>query len=168
MFETVALMVADPGPRIAHYAFALDTALLYQWVPNSTAQTDGHIILGHTGGYAGTWQAVRADNRGSDLTDADATIYISGKRYRYLPASTLGANHTLTISNLTSSGSTTYVSDGDELTITRLDAEAYTYDLVDAASVASIITLPASEMWFADLRFEGANWVLARAGKMQS
>lgn len=167
IYATAAVLGASAGPIIAHYAICLDTARLYRWIPGDASTADGEVILGYVGGTSGRWHMVRPDDRGADLTDvASATIYLSEKPKRYLPAGTLTANSALTIGTTTNSdASAALCADGDLLTITRLDVEAYTY-AVSCAQLGAIITLPASEAWFVDLRFQDPGWHLLRAGKM--
>ncbi len=164
---TIANLGADWGQRVPHYAIPLDLPRLFKWEPGDADYADGWAVHGHSGGYAGRWHLVREDDRGDDLTDAAATIYLSGKPIRYLPISTLSVNRILTISEKADSDSN--AADcvaGDRLTITRLDVEAFTLQIDDNASSTTLITLPASEAWFVDLRFDGTNWALLRAGKM--
>ena len=160
VFSTVAQLAADQGPIVPHYAITLDTGKFYQWTPADITTADDYKVVSHVGGSEGRWFQVVEDDEGDALTDADATILASGKPHRTLPASTLTVNRVLTI------GDTNAVA-GDRITITRLDTEAFTYQIYDDAGSAGIITLPASEKWFVDIRFDGANWTLERAGKMQ-
>jgi hypothetical protein len=165
---TATNLGAQPGPQVAHYATTLDQPRLYRWIDGSALYADGYVVLDHVGGFAGRWRQVVEDDRGADLTNANATIYLSGKPIRYLPASTLTAKRELTIgTNYDSDSDAAVCLDGDRMTIVRLDAGAYTYTIYDEAlAPTTIITLPNSEQWFVDLRFDGSNWVLLRAGKM--
>jgi hypothetical protein len=77
-----------------------------------------------------------------------------------LQASTLSANRTATLS-------TTGAIEDDEITITRLDVEAWTYAIVNGgAGGGTLTTLPASQRWFATFYFDGTNWLLKAAGQM--
>lgn len=166
IYTTAAVLAAAPGPRIPHYAICLDTALLYKWLPGDTTTADGYAVLGHVSGYAGRWHRVVPDDRGADLTDDDESVYLADKPIRYVPAATYTKNHELLVrTNLSSGASSVSCSDGDRISIVRLDTTAYTLR-INCEVLGTIITLPVSEAWFVDLRFEGTGWTLLRAGKM--
>jgi len=118
---------------------------------------------------AGVWVAVGAlapadlqllsnlnEAAGAALTDADATIQYTAGSWRKLPASTLGAARVLTLGN-------TGAFAGAQMTITRLDAAAFTYTIKDNAA-ATLVVLPASKVNFADFQHDGTNWFLKRVG----
>jgi hypothetical protein len=88
IYLTIAAIEADSGPMVSHYAVPLDYPRLYKWWIANTSTVDHVTVLGHTGGTAGRWLQVRCDDRGANLTDADATIGVDGKPVRYLPAAT--------------------------------------------------------------------------------
>jgi len=159
IYLTIAAIEADSGPMVSHYAVPLDYPRLYKWWIANTSTVDHVAVLGHTGGTAGRWLQVRCDDRGANLTDADATIGVDGKPVRYLPAATLTANRTLTLS-------ATNAAAGDTLTIVRLDATANTLALYDTATTTTLTTLPISERWSVDVYFTGTSWALLRAGKL--
>jgi hypothetical protein len=166
VYLTVQALASLPGPIIPHYATTLDVPRVWQWIPGSQVTADGYEVLGHVGGSGGRWHMLHEDDRGDDLPNTDATIYLSEKPVRYLPAGTLAANHVLTVATTTNSdGSAKTCEPGSRMTITRLDTEAFTYR-IDCAVNGVLITLPASEAWFVDLRFDGSGWSLLRAGKM--
>lgn len=160
IFTAVTNLEADSGPRVAKYAITLDTGALYVWVPDDATTADGLNVLAATGGYAGRWHRVPlGPQKGTDLTNADASIGVAGKRLRVLPAGTLGANRVLT---LLAAGASVR----DTLRITRLDVGAYTYQIDDDVGSTTLTTLPVSERWFADFYFTGTNWILTAAGQM--
>ena len=157
---TAATIAGQPGPRVPHYEIALDTGLLYKWVPDDTTAADAFSILTHSGGFPGRWHMVPGDRKGTDLADGNATITVAGKLERTLPASTLSGNSVLTLS-------VTGAVAGTPITITRLDAEAFTYAIANGGPLAdTLITFPTSTRYFADLRFNGDDWRLLRAGDM--
>lgn len=166
IYTTAAILAAAPGPIIPHYAICLDTGRLYQWIPGDATTADGWAVLGHVGGFAGRWHRVQPDDRGADLPNDNTSIYLAGKPVRYVIAGTLNANREYLLRTKLSSGASSInCSNGDRLTIVRLDTSAYTLRLTDEV-YGTIITLPASQAWFADLRFNEKGWVLLRAGKM--
>jgi hypothetical protein len=117
-------------------------------------------VLDHTGGTEGKWIRVRLPVKGTDLTDADASVGVGGNYLRLLPASTLGANRTATLN-------TTNAAAGDVLTITRADTEAYTYQ-IDNGGVGggTLCTFPVSTAYWADFHFDGTDWELIRGGAL--
>jgi hypothetical protein len=157
---SISAIETDWGPSIAHYAIPLDQPHLYRWIPGDTTTANSETVLSYSGGTVGRWHRVRVQQLGANLTNADATLYASGKRWRILPAATLTANHVATLS-------TTGAAAGDELTITRLDVTANTYAVVNGgAGAGTLITMPVSVRYFADFYFDGTNWRLMRAGQM--
>ena len=91
---------------------------------------------------------------GAALGNADATIAIAAGVKRALPASTLTANHTLTVS-------TTGAVAGSRIMIRRDDVTKWTYALVNGGvGAGTLITLPgglACRVW---IIFDGTNWAL--------
>jgi hypothetical protein len=63
-----------------------------------------------------------------------------------------------------------YYVNGADLSIVRLDGEAYSYEIVSQVLPSgpnnSLITLPPGKAWFVDLRFQDTQWLLRRAGSM--
>lgn len=95
---------------------------------------------------------------GANLGDADATIQIGAGTWRKLPASTLSANRNLTL------GTTGAVA-GDQITITRLDATANTFAIINGgAGAGTLFTMPASKVNFVVCQFDGTNWFLRQMG----
>jgi len=172
VYRTADQLSARVGPIVPHYAVTLDAPhILREWVPGDASYADGYYILSHVGGSAGRWVPVERDDRGDDLGDEDATIYVSEKPVRVLPAGTLTANHKIAIGAYTADETNAaIVSNGTRLTITRLDTEAFTYDILSEVAPSGpavlLITLPASKAWFVDLRFQDTQWHLLRAGSM--
>ena len=153
-------MESDQGPQLAHYEMPLDVPALFKWVAGDTSTADDVTVLTHTGGTAGRWIRVRLDVLGDDLTDADATIYVTGNFRRELPAATLGDNRTLTLG-------TTNAAAGDELTIVRRDVGAYTYQIDNGgAGGGTLCTLPVSTAYWADFHFDGTDWSVTRGGAL--
>jgi len=157
---SVAAMEADIGPAIQHFNVPLDMPALYKFVVGDTSTADSVAVLGHNGGTAGKWIRVRMPLAGANLTNADATIQVGGNYWRVLPAATLTANRQLTLG-------TTNAAAGDVITITRLDAEAFTYAVLNGGPAAgTLVTLPVSVKAFADFYFDGTDWLLMRAAQM--
>ncbi|MFQ5425417.1 MAG: hypothetical protein ACE5F9_15740 [Phycisphaerae bacterium] len=156
----MAAIQADVGPMVEHYNVPLDMPALYRFAVGDTSTADGVAVLSHNGGTAGRWLRVRLPIKGSDLTDADATIQVGGNYWRVLPAATLSANRQLTLG-------TTNAAAGDIVTVTRLDMTANTYAIVNGGPAAgTLVTLAVSVKAFADLYFDGTDWLLMRAAAM--
>ena len=157
---SVAAIEADVGPEVEHYNVPLDMPALFRFVVGSSDTADSVAVLSHNGGTAGRWLRVRLPIKGSDLTDADATIQVGGNYWRVLPAATLSANRQLTLG-------TTNAAAGDQITITRQDVGAFTYAVVNGgAGAGTLVTLPVSKAAFADFYYDGTNWLLVRAATM--
>lgn len=91
---------------------------------------------------------------GGALTDADATLTIAAGGRRVLPASTLSANRTVTLST---GGAVA----GDVIEIVRLDVGAYTLAVVNGgAGAGTLLTFAVSARLYASFRFDGSNWAL--------
>lgn len=157
---SAALMATQRGPIIPHYNVPLDLPALFQWVPGASDEVDSVTVFSSQGGTSGRWRRVRMPLQGDDLTDADATIDPRGNYLRVIPASTLSDNRVGTMG-------TTNAVEGDIITIVRLDAEAYTYT-IDNGGVGggTLVTLPVSVQSFADLYFDGTDWIKIRAAQM--
>lgn len=98
--------------------------------------------------------------KGTDLTDSTGTIAIAQGQWRVLPAATLGANRSKTLST---AGATT----GDWFVITRLDLTAYTLTIVDGGSgTPTLCVLPAGQKGFAVCQYNGTNWLLKLCGAL--
>lgn len=172
IYSTAENLSARPGPIVPHYAITLDAPnLLRIWVPGDASYADGYFILNHVGGNAGRWVPVEQDDAGENLANEDATIYVNKKLVRILPAGTLTANRQLTVGAYTADApNVAIVPNGTRLTVTRLDTESFTYEILSGVAPSgpsvSLITLPVSKAWFADLRFQDTQWHLLRAGSM--
>jgi hypothetical protein len=113
-------------------------------------------IINPSGGGSGRWKIVNPTTRGTNLADADAAIDVSDGGWFVLPDSTLGGNRTLTIDD-------TYATIGARMTITRLDVEAYTYQIDNGGGGGgTIVTMPISDQAFLDVEFDGTDWILKR------
>lgn len=142
------------------YAYVQSLASLFSWNDDSTATADSVNTIAPTSGGVGRWMRVVEDTAGSSLSDADATIGVAGGKLYTLPASTLGANRTLTLDDAGAIA-------GDVIEITRLDVGAYTVTIVNGgASAGTICTMPVSARSFAALRFDGSDWRALRSGLM--
>lgn len=116
----------------------------------SSAITASATDSGATPVFDGTqWQSVGVLT-GDTLTDADETLLIADGSRRVLPSLPLTANRTKTLSAT--------ATDGDIIVIERYDTSAYTVAVVDAASVATLYTLPAGAKRSAAFKFDGTNW----------
>ncbi len=157
-----AAIAADRGPDTERYAVPLDRPALYVWRIKTEDTEDGVRILTHDGGNTGQWEEVRFPDRGSDLTDANATIAVSGDVWRVLPAATLTTNRTITLDD-------ELAQDGDRIEVTRLDSTANTVAIVNGGPGAgTLVTLPASSRSFAKFYFDGTDWLLREAAAMPS
>ncbi len=97
---------------------------------------------------------------GTNLTDAAASPAVGGGNWYTLPAATLTAARTATLS-------TTGAKAGDEITITRLDVSGFAYTIVDGGSgTPTLVVLPGGEVGFVTARYDGTNWKLVRSGSM--
>lgn len=89
------------------------------------------------------------------LADADATKTLAQGSEFTLPAGTLTANRSITLST---SGAVT----GDVVRVVRQDVTAFTLAVINGgAGAGTKYTFPASVARVADFRFDGTNWVLA-------
>lgn len=158
---TVAELRAVPGPEWARYVFVLELGRVFRWVPLSALTHDGRAVITSTvGGFSGAWLLVRPTGEPVALGDGNATIGIGDGAWRRLATGTLTAHRTATLS-------TTNAAAGDEIEVTRLDVEAFTYALVNGGPGAgTLVTLPASLRSFAVLHFDGTNWLLRRSALM--
>ena len=93
----VASSQSEAGPPLPSNRIHLNQRGLYRWTPDDTKTADGIKVIAASGGVAGNFIRVDAATKGTNLTDADATIYVGGNAWRVLPAATLSANHTLTL-----------------------------------------------------------------------
>jgi len=86
----------------------------------------------------------------ANLTDADATIAISGGKWRHLPASTLSTDRTVTLSS-------TGAALGDTITISRSDYSQRHLTVVDGVGSTKLHRLSAAGAT-AEFFFDGTNW----------
>jgi hypothetical protein len=160
IFTTAQQLRQEPGPSTAErYAFVIELGCLFAWTLYSGLTDDGIDVVAPSGGPgSGRWIRTRSDDIGDDLTDANATILVSGNRTRVLPAATLTANRTLTLS-------TTGAVEGDELFIVRNDATAYTYTLANSGvGAGNVAIMPISNRAWCRARFDGTNWIHLASG----
>lgn len=157
---SAANMAAQRGNPTARYNLPLDIPVVFKWVPGAVDTVDSVTVFGYSGGTAGVWRRLRMPILGANLTDADVTIDPQGNYARQLVAGTLTVNRVATM------GLTNAV-EGDIITVTRLDVEAFTYTINNGGPAAgTLVVLPVSEKSFADLYFNGTNWILLRAAQM--
>ncbi len=99
--------------------------------------------------------------KGTNLTDtATQTIDISGGTWRVLP--TLSQGGTLTVDDANAVA-------GDQITITRRSAAAFTYAIVNGgAGAGTLLTMPASTPSFAKLQFDGTDWEVREMGSLDT
>ena len=155
VFTTAQQLRQEPGPSaFERYASVLELGAMFAWTLYDGSTDDDFNVIAPSGGPgSGRWKRTRSNDTGANLTDAAATIYVSGNRTRILPASTLTANRSLTL------GTTGAVS-GDELLIVRNDATAFTYTLVNGGSGAgNVAVMPVSNRAWCRARFDGTNWI---------
>jgi hypothetical protein len=153
VYATIASIEASRGPETTRYAIPLDRPVLYRWAVGDTSTDDTLTCLSASGGPTGRWLEVRMPDKGANLADGNATIYVSGNRWRLLPAATLTGNSTLTL------GTTGAVA-GDWIEITRLDVGAYTYAIVNGgAGAGTLATMPVSVRARLLAYFDGTNWL---------
>lgn len=160
VMQSIAAIEADRGPDLEKYAVPLDSPRMFKWVVGNTDTADSFVTLAHTSGTTGRWLDVPCPDKGSDLTDASVTITVGQKFWRVLPAATLTANRTITLG-------TTNARAGHTLELTRLDSTAFTLAIVNGGPLAgTLVTLPASERWWAKFYFNGADWVRRAEAKL--
>lgn len=159
-WDTIAQIQAHVGSQIEDWAHVRELGALFRWVVGSTLTADSFSVLTHSGGTDGRWIRQRMPTLGTVLTDADATIYVTGKTKRVLPAGTLTDNRTATLG-------TTNAASGDEMTIVRRDTGAYTLAVVNGGvGAGTLCTMPVSAAYWADFYFDGTNWSLLRGGAL--
>jgi len=153
-------MATQRGPVVPQYNIPLDIPVLFKWVPGGSDTEDDCTVFGYQGGSPGVWRRVRLPLLGANLTDADVTLDPQGNYIRQIPASTLSDNRVGTM------GLTNTLS-GDIITVVRLDVGAFTFTIINGGPAAgTLVTLPVSVQSFADLYFNGTNWIKLRAAQM--
>jgi hypothetical protein len=161
VYLTAADLASDPGPRTTtRYAIVLELGPeVFRWVYGSTDTADDVNIIGSAaGGAAGRWVRTRGAIRGADLTDANATLLVSGDRLRVIPPATITDNRTLTL------GATGAV-EGDWIQVTRNGTEAFTVTLVNGgAGAGNVAVMPISARSWTIATFDGTNWIHKASG----
>ncbi len=158
VLSSVALLRADQGPAIPHYAFLLDLGAVFRFSPGSALEDDGFtVIVPLGGGEAGAWLRVREPDQGDDLTGS-GTVTVGGGRWRRVPEASLAADASLLLS-------TVNAEKGDWIDFTREDVGAYTVALVNGGPAAgTLVTLPVSARSWARVYFNGVNWLHRSSG----
>ncbi|MBU0572039.1 MAG: hypothetical protein KKC50_08375 [Candidatus Omnitrophica bacterium] len=161
VYSDVLELASRAGPQTAtRYAYVVEEDAHYAWYLGSSLTADQINIITPMGGGIGQWIRIRSVSRGADLTDADATITISEGRWRVLPLATLTAARVLTIGD-------DYASEGDQMTITRLDMEAFTYQVDNGGGGGgTLVTFGAGARAFLDVEFDGTDWIVKQSGEM--
>lgn len=161
VFTTAQQLRQEPGPSVAErYAVVLELGpAIFAWTLYDSSTDDGIDVIAPSGGPGtGRWIRTRSDDRGADLTDANATILVSGNRTRVLPTATLTTNRSLTLDD---EGAV----EGDELYVARNDATAYTYTLINGgAGAGNVAVMPISNRAWCRARFDGTNWIHIGSG----
>jgi len=154
--DSVANIEASPGEdHDNHYVIPVDKPRLYKWVTNGTDTADQVTVLTHAGGTAGVWRDVPYDDRGTDLTDAAETLYVSGEQWRHCPAGTLTAARTKTLG-------TTQARAGHWVLIST-GQQAYALTVANggaAGGTLAVLTGPGHVLCF----FDGTNWLVRATG----
>lgn len=161
VFTTAQQLRQEPGPSVAErYAIVLELGpTLFAWIQYSGATDDGIDVIAPSGGPGtGRWIRTRSNDTGTNLTDANATILVSGNRTRILPAATLTANRRLSLGN-------TGAVSGDEFFVVRNDTGAFTYTIVNGGPAAdNLAIMPISNRAWCRARFDGTNWIHIGSG----
>lgn len=151
VYLTAASQGTDFGQDTARYAMNLERPeWTYQWIPGDVTTTDGINVLGYTGGTPGAWRRLAHEDQGAALTDASATVYVSGDSWRRLPAGTLTASRTLTLG-------TTNARAGYDLTISVEGTGAYAYTLANGGTNGGTLGT-FSGAGFIHAQFDGTDW----------
>lgn len=137
------------SPLIQRYARVLGVPGFFRWVAGDNTP-DNEWTSFRTGTDDGAWVLCREDDRGADLVDADETIDVAGGPWRVLPAGTLSAPCTKTLSTVGAVA-------GDRLLVTRLDVSANAVTL-------GPLTMPAGQRSWALFAFSRGAWVLRASG----
>lgn len=155
--STVANIESSPGEQHANqHVIPLDKPRLYTFIPSGTDTPDSVTVLDVSGGSDGVWRDVPYYDRGTDLTDAAETLYVSGEQWRHLAAGTLTANRTKTLS-------TTQARAGHRILISSADGTAYALTIVNGgAGAGTLATLRGPG--YALCVFNGTNWVVQQFG----
>jgi hypothetical protein len=159
VYLTLAHLAARPGPLgDTRYAFVVDKGAAYKWIAGSALTADGFNIVDVYGGGIGQWLRVVENDRGADLTNADASIAVFAGCWRVLPVATLTAHRVVAILK---DGALP----GDIVTITRLDTSAFTLTVRTMIGlVPDDVVMPGGAPMFVDKEYDGVNWVTRRVG----
>jgi hypothetical protein len=157
VYATPGALSTEPGPRTdERYAYVKSLGAMFRWELGASDTTDDLNFIGHSGGSPGRWHRIVTTDRGANLTNASVSIDVSGNRWRVLPASTLTANRTCTVEP-------DAAQEGDVIVISREDAEAYTYSIVNGGPSAGTLATLGSSGGFVELYFDGEDWEVKRS-----
>jgi hypothetical protein len=160
VFATVAALAQERGPHTdRRFAVVLELGpQVFSWALYDTTTADDVNVIAPSGGATGRWKRARYDERGADLTDADQTLTVAGRRLRVLPPATLTTNRTLTLDDAGAGA-------GDQILITRNDATANTLTIVNGgAGGGNVAVMPVSVRSWCLAVFDGTNWIHAASG----
>lgn len=154
---SVANIESSPGElHDQQHVIPLDKPRLYTFIPSGTDTPDSVTVLDVSGGSAGVWRDVPYYDRGTDLTDAAETLYVSGEQWRHLAAGTLTANRAKTLS-------TTQARAGHHVLISSAEGTAYALTIANGgAGAGTLATLRGPG--YALCVFNGTDWVLKQFG----
>ena len=155
---SVANIESSPGElHDQQHVTPLDkSGRVYTWIPAGTDTPDSVTVLDASGGASGVWRDVPYYDRGTDLTDAAETLYVSGEQWRHLAAGTLTANRTKTLS-------TTQARAGHHVLISSAEGTAYALTIANGgAGAGTLATLRGPG--YALCVFNGTNWVVQQFG----
>jgi hypothetical protein len=153
------------GPAVTGYVFVLALGVVYVWTANSSAIDNGTptstAVVSLTGGFMGAWlRQWTPDEAAAALTNADATIAVDGGLWLTLPAGTLLAPHTLTLSP-TNAGAGAYIE------VTRLDLSAYAFTVANGGGTGGdVCVMPGGARSHARAYFDGENFLHRSSGLM--
>jgi hypothetical protein len=144
---------------VEHYLHVLGVPGLFRFYPDSTDTDDGWTVIAPSGN--GRYKRVAFPDRGDDLdATTPQTIGVTGGPWRVIPATTLGADMTLTLDDAGAS-------EGDTIELTRLDVGAYTVAIVNGGPGAgTLCTMPVSARAWGLFYFNGTNWTHRRSSLM--
>lgn len=160
VYATVDALAQERGPQTdKRFAIVLELGpVVFSWTLYDTSTHDGVNVIAPSGGATGTWKRARFAERGEDLSDADQTLLVSGKRHRVIPTATLTDNRTKTLG-------TTGASAGDQMLITRNDVEAFAVTIVNGGTGGgNVAVMPAGSRAWCLAVFDGTDWIHAAGG----
>jgi hypothetical protein len=154
---TVANVESSPGEQHANqHVIPLDKPRLYTFIPSGTDTPDSVTVLDVSGGSDGVWRDVPYDDRGTNLTDAAETLYVSGEQWRRLVAGTLTADRTKTLG-------TTQARAGHSVLITSTESTAYALTIVNGGTAGGTLATMRGPGYLLAF-FDGTNWVARSFG----